>query len=537
MFPTDREADPGPPALTRARRIVQWTGLVGGPLAALALFLLLPDSYLSAAGEPVAFSAAGRATLGVMAWMGMWWLTEAVDISVTALLPIAVFPVAGIAGIGATTAPYADPVIFLFMGGFLLALSMQRWGLDQRIALITLRLVGTKPANMVAGFMLATAAISAFVSNTATAAMMLPIALSVIDLVLRQTTGRGLTGSGTLPEAAGRNFALCLLLGIAYAASIGGIATIIGTPPNVFLVGFIRNTIDPQYRREISFVRWLAVGVPLTAVFLPVVWLLLTRVLYPIRITSIEGGRDLVETKYRALGPASPGEWITVIVFTLTALAWIFRPIIDRGIVDHIDPATGTTIYVVPPLLPGITDTVIVMIAAMLLFVIPVRPSRLEFTLNWATARKLPWGILILFGGGLSLAGAVQANGVAEFIGSQTAAFGDVPDLVVVLAVVTIVIFLTELTSNTATTATFVPILAGLAPALGLHPYLLIVPAAIAASCAFMMPVATPPNAIVFGSGYVTIPQMCKAGFWLNMIGIALVTMLGYFIVGPLLIS
>ena len=490
-----------------ARSIIRWAGLIAGPVLAVACYMLLPKTYADSAGQLVVFTSAGRVTLGIMIWMAVWWLTEAVEISVTALLPIALFPILGAATIKATTAPYANEYIFLFMGGFLIALSMQRWGLDRRIALITLKLVGTKPVNMVGGFMLATAVLSAFVSNTATTAMMLPIALSVIDLIRRNTT-----------TTADRNFALCLMLGVAYAASIGGIATIIGTPPNTILIGFIKE----NYGETISFAQWLVIGVPLAVVFVPMTWLLLTRVLYPIRIKRIEGGRELIAREHAQLGPMKPGEWVTLIVFLLAAIAWIFRTIIER-------------------LIPGVSDPGIAMIAAMLLFVIPVDLKKRQFTMNWSTATKLPWGILILFGGGLSLAAAVKVNGVAQFIGNTVptleslASTQGLRTLLLILLVTAGVIFLTELTSNTATTTTLLPILAAVAVGLGLHPYLLIVPAAIAASCAFMMPVATPPNAIVFGSGYITIPQMCKAGLWLNLIGIALVTLLAYAIIVPVL--
>ncbi|MCZ6837290.1 MAG: SLC13 family permease [Planctomycetota bacterium] len=514
-----------------ARRFLQWAGLIGGPLLALACYFVLPDSYENAAGELSEFTPSGRATLAVMCWMAIWWLTEAQNVAVTALLPIAIFPLLNIASIRATTSPYAHELIFLFMGGFLLALSMQRWGLDKRIALLTLRLVGTKPNNMVAGFMIATAVLSAFVSNTATTVMMLTIVLSVIHLVMKgnpnDKEGDSQNNQGSISPSDGRNFALCLMLGVAYAASIGGIATIIGTPPNVFLIGFIKDSIDPAYRQEISFAQWLVIGVPLTCFFLPIVWFALTRLIYPIRIDRIEGGRELIESKYNALGPANRGEWITFLVFLATALSWIFRPLLMKIEI----PMGGA---VMTPF-KGLTDPGIVMISAVLLFVIPVDPGKRIFTLNWQTAMKLPWGILILFGGGLSLAMAVRTNGVAEFIGAQTVAFKGVPDLVIVLLIVTMMIFLTELTSNIATTATLIPILAGLAPALEIHPFMLIIPATIAASCAFMMPVATPPNAIVFGSGHVTIPQMCKAGLWFNMIGIVLVTLLAYLIMVPFL--
>jgi sodium-dependent dicarboxylate transporter 2/3/5 len=367
---------------------------------------------------------------------------------------------------------------------------------------------------MIAGFMLVTAVLSMWVSNTATVAMMLPIALSVVDLVAKQRFQDGSdkstdTGAMGTPN---RNFPLSLMLGIAYAASIGGIATIIGSPPNGIVVQFLHDELG----REVSFVQWMMIGLPLTAVFLPIAWVLITRVLYPIGFDRIEGGESMIDREYRALGSTSTGEWITFVVFLCTALLWIFRPLLQ-----------GVTLGDAHPL-AGLSDAGIGMIGGTLLFVIPVRPRERVFAMDWSTAVRLPWGILILFGGGLSLAAAIGANGVAEFLGAQVTTFGGAPTIVVVLVVVTAIIFLTELTSNTATTATLVPILAAVSPGLGLPPTLLIIPAAIAASCAFMMPVATPPNAIVFASGQVTIAQMCKAGLWLNLIGIALITLLAF---------
>ncbi len=519
---------------------MQWACLVGGPVLALIVGTLLPEEYANGKGEAVVFTAAGRATLAMMVWMAVWWLGEAVDIEVTALLPLAAFPLLGIATMKAAAGPFADETIFLFMSGFLLALSMQRWRLDRRIALLTLRLVGTRPANMVAGFMLATAVLSAFVSNTATAAMMLPIAMSVIALLeARQARGDpagaaaagGEAGEDAAAPAASessegyRNLALCLMLGIAYAASIGGIATVIGTPPNAILVAYIDKNLAATEADKISFARWLTFGGPLVVLFLPIVWLVLTRIIYPIRIRTIPGGRELIEREIAGLGPPNGGQWITFVVFLATACAWIARPwLVKIGW----DTQAGR----VEPL-KGLTDATVGMIGAMLLFIIPVDARRGQFTMNWSTAVKLPWGILILFGGGLSLAAAVTANGVAEFIGSLTTAFQGASPLVLVLAVTTLVIFLTELTSNTATTAALVPVMAALAPGLHVHPYLLIFPTAMAASCAFMLPVATPPNAMVFATGHVTIPQMCKAGLWLNIIGILLITLLTMTLLGP----
>ncbi len=307
------------------------------------------------------------------------------------------------------------------------------------------------------------------------------------------------------------------MLGIAYSASIGGMATLIGTPPNGIMAQFVRDQMAEPYRQEIGFARWMMVGVPLALVFLPIVWWLLTRVLYPIRMQRLEGGRALIEEQLRRLGPPKTGEWVVATVFVLTAVAWIIRPWLQN-------------------LLPGaqLSDAGIAMLAGVALFVIPVRRDSYTFALDWATARNLPWGVLVLFGGGLSLASAVRSNGVAEFIGSQVLALQGAPTWLLILAVTLLVIFLTELTSNTATVATLVPILAAVAMGLGIHPLVLVVPATLASSCAFMMPVATPPNAIVFASGRVTLPQMARAGLVLNLVGVVLVMLLTHFVVLPM---
>jgi sodium-dependent dicarboxylate transporter 2/3/5 len=399
-------------------------------LVALAFYFTLPDTYRDAQGALAELGAAGRATLSVMTWMAVWWLTEAIDLAATALIPLVLFPLLGITDIHSAAAPYANPLIFLFLGGFVLALAMQRWGLDRRVALLTLRMVGAEPARMVGGFMLGTAVLSMFVSNTATAAMMLPIGLSVIRLV---RPAGGAATAGTEPE--GGNFSVCLMLGIAYAASIGGVGTIIGTPPNALLVGFVRDSIDEAYRMDISFARWLTVALPLVVVFLPIAWLLLTRVLYPVRLTKIEGGAALIRDALRQLGRPGRGEWTTFLVFVATATAWVLRPILV-----NLEGPSGVRF------LGGLSDAGIAMTGALLLFVIPVDRSFGAFAMDWETAKRLPWSVLLLFGGGLGLASAVQTTRVADFIGSRVGALPDLPPLVLVLAVSSLVIFLTELT-------------------------------------------------------------------------------------------
>ncbi len=488
------------------RHRLQWGGLMAGPVAAVFIYMLLPEMYRDGQGETIAFSHAGRATAALAVWMAVWWMTEAIEIYATTLLPLAILPLTGATPVRQAAAPYAHELIFLFMGGFIIALAMQRWGLHRRFAFMALRLAGDNPHRIVGCFMGVTALLSMWVSNTATTIMMLPIALSVINLLADEVP------STESQDTSRSHFALCLLLGIAYAASIGGVGTIIGTPPNVFLASYIQTNLD----QEISFVRWLGVGLPLVIIFLPLTWLLITRVLYPIRLDRIEGSDALTRDAYRQLGIMSRGEWAVLIIFFCTAIAWISRPYLSSIQMGGLQPFAG------------LSDSVIAMTAALALFIIPVDIKRRVFVVDWKTAAGIPWGLLLLFGGGLSLAAAIRVNGVGEFIGNQVGILAGFPPILLVLFVTTMVIFLTELTSNIATTATLIPILASLAPALDFHPFLLIIPATMAASCAFMLPVATPPNAIVFGSGHVTIQQMMRAGLWLNIAGIVIITGLTY---------
>ncbi len=502
---------------------IKWAGLIAGPLLCWMTLSFLPHQFDNADGVSTPFTWAGRATLGAMIWMGVWWLTEAVDISATALIPIPLFPLMGVASPQDACFPYADPLIFLYFGGFVIALSMERWGLGRRIALLTLRAVGTSASAMIMGFMIVTAGLSAFVSNTATTAMMLPIALSVIALVDRSAVSSSNTPH--IPQAAINRFAVCLLLAIAYSASVGGVMTIIGTPTNTFLIGFVREKIATEYRQDFSFVGWLPIGVSFAATFLPLIYWILTRFIFPIQGVRLEGGKSMIDAELRSIGKVGIGEWNTLVVFLITVGLWLFRPFLTGIEIEW----SGVTYQP----LAKLSDTVIAMTSAMLLYLLPVNFSTRTFTMDWEQTARMPWGILFLFGGGLSLAAAVQANGVAEFIGSQTRTFSNISPLLLVLLVTTGVALLTELTSNAATTASLVPVLAALAPGFGVHPYLLIFPATIAASCAFMLPVATPPNAIVFGSGRITMPQMVRAGIALNVVAIFLVTALTWFVIKP----
>lgn len=460
-------------------------GLFAGVLL-FVLILLLP--------APEGLSASGWRTAAVALLMAAWWITEALPIAVTALLPIVLLPVLDVVSAGSATSPYANPLIFLFMGGFVIAIAMERWDLHRRIALNIVNVVGTRPSSIIIGFIIAAAFLSMWVSNTATALMMLPIGLSVLDLIERQTSGQEKL-----------NFEIVLVLCIAYACNIGGMGTIIGTPPNALLVGYM----SENYGIEISFLQWLAVGLPIVLVSLPIMYVVLTKWVYPIRLNELPGGKEFIKSELKELGKISNAEKKVAAVFGVTALLWITRPLLTE-------------------LLPGLSDSSIAIGAAVALFVIPLDFSEGKFVLSWSDVKRLPWGVLILFGGGLSLASAINETGLAAWIGEGVSGLQAWPILLLVAAVIMLVVFLTEMTSNTATTAAFLPILASVAVGLGENPLLFILPAALAASCAFMLPVATPPNAIVYGSGKITIPEMSKAGLWLNIIFIILLTILSF---------
>ncbi|MEQ9616886.1 MAG: DASS family sodium-coupled anion symporter [Phycisphaerales bacterium] len=471
-----------------------------GPALAAAAYVAL-GSFVG----PEGLSEAGRLVGCVLVWMGAWWLTEAIPLPATALLPLVLLPATGSVSMSEAAAPYASRIIFLFMGGFMLALAMQKHSLHKRIALVALSLIGGSPARMIAGFMITTAALSMWVSNTATTVMMLPIASSVVALVQARA------GGGQ------HNFATALMLGIAYSASIGGLATPIGSPPNAILLGFLQG----EFGYSISFVRWMMMGLPITLVFLPLTWALLVKVLHPPAIREIPGGRAFIRDELRSLGRMSTGERVVMAVFFATVACWL-----GRGFVAEMDNAFGAFVS------RNVDDAAIAIASSIALFVIPVDLKRGEFALDWKTAEGLPWGVLLLFGGGLSLAAAVKSSGLDAFIGGAVSSLAGTPTLLIVIVSVAIVVFLTEMTSNTATATIFVSILTGVAlVGLGIDPLLLIVPATLASSCAFMMPVATPPNAIVYGTGWVTMRQMARAGFALNIVSILLATVAVYTVV------
>jgi len=466
-----------------AARAFHLAGTALGPLMFLAT-LVLP--------APAGMAPAAWAVAGLALWMAAWWVTEAVPLPATALLPIVLLPATGATSVAQATAPFANPLILLFLGGFLIALTMERWNLHRRIALAILSRLPERPAMLVAGFMAVSAFLSMWVSNTATTLMLLPIGLSVVTLLAEDHA------------EAGHDFPLALMLGIAYAASIGGLATLVGTPPNALVAGIM----DENFGIEVGFARWMVAALPLSLAMLAIGWFVLARIVCRLPKGELPGVEKLMVDRYRALGPMSAAELRVALVAGLTALLWIVNPLTDETIGEN-----------------TLTDTGIAIGAAILLFLLPSGSNKGGALLDWETAKRAPWAVLILFGGGLSLAHAIALSGLAEWIGFG---LGDVvtwPELLVIAVMVALIVFLTEVTSNTATAATFIPIASALALALGLSPLDLAAPAALAASCAFMLPVATPPNAIVYGSGQVSVAQMVRAGFLLNIAAIVLVTL------------
>ncbi len=465
-------------------------GLAGGAFLCV-LLLSLPG--------PDGLDPAGWRTAAVGLLMAVWWITEALPISATALVPLVLFPLLGITDIEGAATPYANPLIFLFLGGFMLAQAMQTWRLHRRVALGIVQGIGTKPRSIIMGFLLASAVLSMWVSNTATALMMLPIGISIIDFVRDRLEAQGETMSSHFP--------LVLLLGIAYACNVGGMGTLIGTPPNALLAGFFSET----YGVEVGFAQWMIVGLPLVSVALPLVYVVLTWV-YPIELDRLPGGAQIIATEWEKLGSMTTAEVRVAAVFVLTATLWMTRPLLSD-------------------LLPGLSDAGIAIGAGLLLFAMPAGTEE-RALLAWEDAEDLPWGVLLLFGGGLSLASAISDTGLATWIGEGVNVLSGWPTVLVVLSAVALIVLLTEITSNTATTAAFLPILGAVAVGFGENPFLLTVPAALGASCAFMLPVATPPNAIVYGSGLLSIPQMSRVGVWLNLVFIVLVTVIAYGLLG-----
>lgn len=458
-------------------------GLLLGP-ALFFIILLLP--------LPEGMTPQGLGVAATTVLMAVWWITEAIPIPATALLPILLFPVLGVADAGVVTRAYGHHLIYLFLGGFLIAVTMEKWNLHHRIALHTIRIIGITPNRIVLGFMLATAFLSMWISNTAATMMMVTIAMAVLHEVAHEIEH----------EPGKLQFGTALMLGIGYAATIGGIATLIGTPPNAIFAGVVEKT----YGYSISFVEWMSFGLPLSAVMLVVTWFYLTRIVFRSELDHLPGGQEFIQRQIARLGAMSREEKYVAAVFCTVALLWILRGVFK------------------PAGLEMVKDSTIAIAGALALFIIPVNLAKREFLLDWRTAVTIPWDIIVLFGGGFALAQGFNDSGLTLWLARQLSVLQGVDILLIIAVVVLLVIFLTEVTSNTATASLLLPVMGALAVAIDVHPLGLMVAAVLAASFAFMLPVATPPNAIVFSSRYVTIPQMVRAGIWLNLIGALLIT-------------
>lgn len=526
-------------------RIRHWMILLLGPTCVLYTLLTTPPALM----PPEAWLM-----VGVTSMMALWWIFEVIPIPVTSLLPLILLPLLGVADIKTVATPYAHPIIALFFGGFMIGMAMERWGLHKRIAINIMLKTGSQPAALIGGFMIATAFLSMWVSNTATSVMMLPIGLSVAAIISNCQTSTKHSNTADEP------FTKALLLAIAYSASIGGLATLIGTPPNALLAAYLSET----YQRDIGFAQWMMIGLPVASIMLILTWLWLTRWGYqfnsqpftthgnantqaqeklhssvdsdlklnpnanvpaanmtqPTAIDCQQEVEKLIQKQSHDLGAMNRGEKIVLLVFITTALGWMFRPFLQQYI-------------------PGLSDPLIAIVAALCLFIIPVKfdQAGTEFVMVWEKSKDIPWGVFILFGGGLALAAQIKATGLAQWVANYMQHLQGIPILIIILAIVSVIVFLTELTSNTATAAGFLPLLGALAISIDIDPITLAAPAALAASCAFMMPVATPPNAIVFSAGKLKVFDMIRCGLVLNIVGIVVITFVGYSLIHYVFLS
>ncbi|SDO12535.1 SLC13 family permease [Alkalicoccus daliensis] len=487
MTGTYRQPSPDGRDFTRK----QLVGLILGPLLFFVIYFFF---------QPEGLPVEARGVLAGTAWIATWWITEAIPIPATSLLPVILFPLAANLGTGDVTSNYGDGIVFLFLGGFIIALALERWNLHKRIALNIIYFVGTSTNRIMLGFMLATGFLSMWISNTATAMMMVPIGTAIIYQL------SALVNDDTIKDAEEQKdkFAKSLMIAIAFSASIGGLGTIIGTPPNTILAGQLREIFDI----DLAFAQWMMFGVPLAVLLIFIAWIYLIKFAFPLKMKEIPGGREVIFNERKALGKMTGDEKLVSLVFGLTALAWILRVYVLQEYIN-----------------PNIDDTLIAITGAVVLFLIPSTQYQGAKLMNWDTAKNVPWGILILFGGGLAIAGGFSETGLDTWLGEQLSVLAGVHFIILVLSVTLMVTFLTEITSNTASATMLMPIMASLAYAIDVHPLTMMVPAAVAASCAFMLPVATPPNAVVFGSGYLKMIDMIKAGFWMNLISIAMITL------------
>lgn len=467
--------------------------LVLGPIICL-FFFFSPFQFISPEADKV---------IGVALWMILWWITETVSISITALIPLTFYPLLGIMPIKEVAVNYGHPIIFLFFGGFVLALALEKVNLHKRVALGIIKLTGTSPNKIILGFMLATAFLSMWISNTATTVVMLPIAYSVIELLINDEDGF---------TKKDRNFALSIMLGIAYSANVGGIATLIGTPPNIVLAGFM----ESEYNYNISFLKWMIVGVPFATIMLFFIYHILTKVMYPNKLASFEKSQEIIDSEMKKLGKISKSEVIVLVIFITAILLWI-----GKNYLNSLFPNLA------------LSDTTISLIAAFACFTITHKNSSI---LAWEDTTKLPWGILLLFGGGLALASSLSNVGIIDMIGTAVSDNTSLSILLICSILITVMLFMTELMSNVALISIFAPMVAGVAVGLNIDLIQILIPVAMASSCAFMLPMSTPPNAIVFASGHVKVAQMARAGFLLNIISIILLIVFFQFVI-PLVFS
>ncbi|WP_044626367.1 SLC13 family permease [Neotamlana nanhaiensis] len=469
----------------QAKRI----GLFLGPL----LYFFIRSFFY-----PEGLSPAANGILASTVWIAIWWITEAIPIAATALLPIILFPLSGSLTIAETTSAFGHKFVFLYLGGFIIAIAIEKWQLHKRIALNIINLIGSNIKKIILGFMIATAFLSMWISNTATSVMMLPIGMAIVNQL--KDNPKTIKNEHT-------NFGKALMLAIAYSASIGGIATLIGTPPNLVLAGVVAET----YNYEITFSQWFIFGFPIAMVLLFICFKYLTTVAFKFTQNEFPGGKTEIKSQLKKLGKMTFEEKLVSLVFAATAFCWITRS------------------FLLQQILPKLDDTIIAISFALILFLMPTK-SKNQKLLSWKDAKNLPWGIILLFGGGMALAKGFETSGLAQWLGNTITGFIGLNTFILILVIVAAVNFLTEITSNLATTAMLLPVLAPMALSIDLHPFILMVSATVAASCAFMLPVATPPNAVVFGSGYLKIPDMVKKGFILNVISIIIITIFIYFI-------
>ena len=470
---------------------VKSIGFIGGLIAFLAI-LFFPIELINPLAQKV---------IAVAAWMIIWWITETVSISVTALIPLTIFPLIGIMDIKTVAANYSSPIVYLFFGGFVIALALEKVNLHRRIALSILKLTGTKADGVIFGFMFSTWLMSMWISNTASTVVMLPIAISVIGLLIDDADG--FTKND-------QNFALSIMLGIAFAANVGGTATLVGTPPNSVMLGIMNDS----FGIEIGFFQWMKMGIPFALLMLFVCYFFLVKVVYPNNLGELKTSGAVIQTELDKLGKMSRGEKVVATVFFCTALAWILRSQINAFFPDL-----------------NLTDTTISMIGALSLFILPINFKKGEFPLQWEDTKNLPWGILILFGGGLALAGGLKAAGLIDLLGQFISSKEGWSVLLIASVLIFVMLFMTELMSNVALVTILVPLVAAITIGLGVPVLHVVIPVTLASSCAFMLPMATPPNAIVFASGHIKVAEMVKVGVILNVISVLVLIGLFYFVV------